>query len=681
MKNRKGCRLGGILLMLALVLTLLLAGTTVALAEGEEYSITLIYLDENGYVIQNENVGDYVDQVEYMQGVVDPAHVPEDACIGLFISLRDGYTMAEDYPVALYDDVMTGVNSTSISTFDCSFVGEGGYNVMFNMPRGPVTITFKFKDVLWEQFFKGINDSDIIDLPRDLTMESSVTVSRDRILNLKGHKLDGSGIETPFTIKENSSLTVNGGEGDDMGEMLGSILVNSGGSFTINDAKITGADADYAVTVKAGGTFTMNGGTITGNKDGGVYVENGGVFTVSGGASITGNTYNDEGVVVTRDVVLADGAEIRITGDASIGISNDDYDDAKINLSIVPKDGYELGSLTYTPENETTTAITPDEDGKCSFTIPVGENGTVDATFVEKKIYVHSSSLTLNGEIGLNFFITVPPETVTAGAKAVLNGPNGEVTVTLSEYTKDSEGRYKLTYLLNAIQMDKTVTLEVQDAQGVPLDIFIKKTGEQIENNKLAHSINAYIRNAKEIPDEKLQDLMSAMYTYGAYAAHLFNKEIQIPADASPLPDTVDADALDDYKSTTSGRIPDDIQITSATLVLDSKTAFRVYFTAENGLEGHAFTLDEIAVTPQPKGEKFYVEVNNIAANDLKKEHALKIDKNYTITFSALTYVYNVLEKSNDEALRNAVKALYMYSQAADAYFNPERGSEDGKEL
>ena len=62
------------------------------------------------------------------------------------------------------------------------------------------------------------------------------------------------------------------------------------------------------------------------------------------------------------------------------------------------------------------------------------------------------------------------------------------------------------------------------------------------------------------------------------------------------------------------------------------------------------------------------IEIENISADQLGTAYAVKIG-NYTLNFSALSYANIVLNKSGDANLINLLKALYLYNQAANAYF------------
>ena len=123
------------------------------------------------------------------------------------------------------------------------------------------------------------NPGDTVKLLTDVKPDATVIVSKNTILDLNGHTIDGSGIET-------ESKTV--------------IKILSAGNLTLNDSSkaktglITGGSASNGNGggVYANGDFTMNGGTISGNRaenyGGGVYVS-GRTFTMNGG-KICSNT-------------------------------------------------------------------------------------------------------------------------------------------------------------------------------------------------------------------------------------------------------------------------------------------------------------------------------------------------------------------------------------------------------
>ena len=62
--------------------------------------------------------------------------------------------------------------------------------------------------------------------------------------------------------------------------------------------------------------------------------------------------------------------------------------------------------------------------------------------------------------------VTMGDDIVAAGAKAVMDGPQGSVETQLADLGKDERGRYTLSYPVAAIRTDKDVTLTLHDMDG-----------------------------------------------------------------------------------------------------------------------------------------------------------------------------------------------------------------------
>ena len=79
-------------------------------------------------------------------------------------------------------------------------------------------------------------------------------------------------------------------------------------------------------------------------------------------------------------------------------------------------------------------------------------------------------------------------------------------------------------------------------------------------------------------------------------------------------------------------------------------------------------------MTPLKRGDRYYTEVANIFADMLDEAHVFTVSdgvNTYTITFSALSYGYRILNDGTaGDDIKNLVKALYLYNQAANAYFD-----------
>ena len=281
-------------------------------------------------------------------------------------------------------------------------------------------------------------------------------------------------------------------------------------------------------------------------------------------------------------------------------------------------------------------------------------------------VIINSANITLGGELGLNFYLTIPDDVVTAGAKVVMDGPEGEKEVVLSSLTKDDKGRYKVTYKIKAVYMDKNVSLNVADSENNMLYLF-KASGPQVDNNTLVYSIYDYVQSAKADTEltEKEHNMVDTMYTYGAYSAKWFNGTA-LPDDVNKLNDLNMSD-YEKYKLQTDGS-SSSITLTGLSLILDSNTALRLYFTSADDISGHSAKIDDVDLTihPTETAGKYYVEIDDISANNLISNYSIVFDGTYTATVSTMTYVYNSLKNGTTDDVMNVLKALCAYSDAVN---------------
>ena len=180
--------------------------------------------------------------------------------------------------------------------------------------------------------------------------------------------------------------------------------------------------------------------------------------------------------------------------------------------------------------------------------------------------------------------------------------------------------------------------------------------------------------------------MIRAMLNYGGYAQQYFLTDIELQqatlANASlytPETDpvlTTTAFNLDSYKAT--GEHLDRLGVS---LLLESETELRIYFTPEAGKTVNDYSFSVVGVgnqwtTGMAEG-KCYVAITGIEANELHNMYTVTITSKAngslfaSTTCGAFTYVKTVLEdNSQGEKLKNLVKAIYLYHAAAVEYGN-----------
>lgn len=291
-------------------------------------------------------------------------------------------------------------------------------------------------------------------------------------------------------------------------------------------------------------------------------------------------------------------------------------------------------------------------------------------------VEVYGSSLSLKGDIGLNFFLIVPNELQEdAGAYVMLNDTKYLIS---GASTREVDGTklYQFSVKLAAKQMTEKVELNVFTGDDVKVTLVNHTTGEDVTETGYLYSVQDYVGKVHEkSTEEDLIALVDAMLDYGALAQINWNYNMgNVPVVKANL-EEVTADTLAKYQEkVTVGTVPG-LTYYGTSLVTESTTEINVYFTPDEGSELADFTfkVGTKVYTPIEKDGKWMIKIPNIAAKDL--------DKSYTVTVStaegtvvkvktcALSYAYKVVDKGTDEALVNLVKGLYLYNQAANAYF------------
>ena len=281
-------------------------------------------------------------------------------------------------------------------------------------------------------------------------------------------------------------------------------------------------------------------------------------------------------------------------------------------------------------------------------------------------------SLSLDGDIGVNFFAEIPNASNDAYAEFIVNGAARTVPIDLDNYyVQDGKVYYRFTCSVHSAQIDMKITGAIHNGDDM--------------SDPISYSVHDYLTEATTNPatqnNQKLMALMSAIATYGYYANALLNYDpdfvIHPLADDTPMAD-VTAASLADYAAQITDTA-DGVAYYGSSLVLQTTTAIRHYFTVPAGktVDDFTFLCGGVILTPVANGSLYYVELSNIQSGNLGKTYTVEIfdgsgDTPVNVwSYSALSYAYKALNNPDTApALANAAKALAVYSQRADAYFH-----------
>lgn len=169
--------------------------------------------------------------------------------------------------------------------------------------------------------------------------------------------------------------------------------------------------------------------------------------------------------------------------------------------------------------------------------------------------------------------------------------------------------------------------------------------------------------------NEKMKNLVKAMLDYGAASQIHFGYNTEKLANEG-LEDADYAGVTISGVTTIPGQGTENVKFYSASLILKSETTLRFFFTGEI-----TATYNGQALEVKQRGSLYYVDVVGIGAKDLDEDVTITISDGIstaTVTYNPMSYCAAVLNDTTgsfDTAMKDLVCALYLYNQAADAYF------------
>ena len=320
------------------------------------------------------------------------------------------------------------------------------------------------------------------------------------------------------------------------------------------------------------------------------------------------------------------------------------------------------------------------------------ERDMVDAA----NVTVKGASLTLEGQIGLNFYVVFPKELSApdSGAYAVIKTPSAQEKILLKDAAFDRNNGFKFTCRLAAKQIHDQVTISVYNSSNELQALYAENAqgeAQAVDQNVFGYTIVDYIhtvQNGGDTYTDELKDLVNALEAYGSYAQLYFKyrtstvKTDELKVDVS----SITADDLNNNRfNKPYNGYPDGLVFKGYSLVLESETTMKFYFESDNITKYiKESSLPSNARLVHVADNTYCVECSNIPAKKLYQDIEIDMitgdfDSEYpdvsSIYCSPLAYVYSALAQfgsSNDVNmlnLCNTMRALKLYSDAANMYF------------
>ena len=257
-------------------------------------------------------------------------------------------------------------------------------------------------------------------------------------------------------------------------------------------------------------------------------------------------------------------------------------------------------------------------------------------------------------------------------------------TVKVSDATVDTttvSGKTYYVFQCSVAAKEMTDTIKAQMFSGEKQGEEYSYTVKQYADYLFA---NAYEADGTTVKNQAYVDaieLIKSMVNYGAYSQLYFNHNIDSLANED-ITDTdvsgVTAETVNKTYDGSTNTLPDGVTLAGANLELESETVMNLYFTNTTGKALTFTTSGNVALVQEQSGEYTKVTITGIAAqyldSDVTVNVALEGDDNaYSVKYSPMNYCYNVLARettaTRTEALKNVMRAFYLYNKEAKAYF------------
>ena len=271
------------------------------------------------------------------------------------------------------------------------------------------------------------------------------------------------------------------------------------------------------------------------------------------------------------------------------------------------------------------------------------------------------ATISLKGNIAINYYALLSDE-VLADSTAYMKftmADGSVIRIPVSEGVKkvmNEETYYMFSCAVNAKEMTDQVIGQ----------IFYNGGSTKAQS----YSIQEYAKHVLESSDDsELKALVQAMLNYGGASQRYFNHNTDNLANAGlETPDYTDV-TIDGF-TIPSGQGTEQVKFQTTSLILKSETTLRFFFT---GKITASYNGQDLEVKEQ--NGLYYVDVVGITAKDLGSDVTITISDGMNtadVTYNPMAYCAIVLKDTTgifNQEVKNAVAALYLYYQAAMAYF------------
>lgn len=448
----------------------------------------------------------------------------------------------------------------------------------------------------------------------------------------------------------------------------------------------------------AGYVFTNSDTGLTAQVSGSLDTSGSAVYGKNAGGSITGNYYKAAaGSSIGTDQIAVTDEQLKSGAVAYLLNGNNTSNPIwgqKLGTDAAPLIGspdvvygqYQGGSLQgYTNDPSQTHIHSFDESGKC----------TVEGCGYES-VRLDGWTLTLDGALGVTFYYEIDPMYLTEGqdVSVTFTMDGKETTVPLDEnysYHTGSKTVYGFRFYVDS---DKA-THNIAPVLTVRKDNAAVVTLSQDQTYRIYDYLKTIIANESGSYSEELVELAKALATYDYYANEYFHYSGSYNPEIKLLSlNGITSDTLAPYKtlSDTSDDMEYPVIYYGSNLYLQ-ESVFPRYYAALADPVNNPVDTDNLYMGYRVAGSgELYTYVKTVKSGNYytgsaAKRPASELGTTYEMAFfvkegdsyrqvsqlkqlSVYSYGYTVLSNSAAKpTLQSAMKALYLYGEAAKAYF------------
>ena len=372
------------------------------------------------------------------------------------------------------------------------------------------------------------------------------------------------------------------------------------------------------------------------------------------------------------------------TASASVNSTTLVYEGDTVTLTASPNEGYVLKEWQVKDDNGTTIPVTVDSEdpNKASFVMTADYSDEITATAVfeaegqeEGEARIQEVTASFDGMIRLNYYVSIPEgyADATNSVKAVftLNGKTTTINASDAVYVAAKNG-YKFSISVLAAEVSDTVNIKFVDKNDAPFTLMNKSGTTDFTETGANFSVLQYMNmiagngGLEAELDNAAKDYCNAVK----------NRFLGTSIELRSVVAAVTENDLKDYAATMTGTLPSGISFKEMTVMFESDNSFRFYFNF-NGVDPHStdytYTIDGKPAEIKQSAKGYYLVVPSIAAAELDNEHTIVVSdgtSTCTMKASALSYARAMIRSNASEADKLMCKALYLYNQAANAFFD-----------